>query len=140
MEKAQKNKKFILDYYRAMSGHAKTERLMRRYVADEKLIEHIKFFEKAFPTYRAVLEEIWAEDDRVFVRTSIQGTHQGEMEGIPPTLREIKTPFAICYKIDRDKIVDHWMIADQMELMEQLGLLETGRATVPGNWEKVEDL
>lgn len=138
MDQAQENKKFILSYYQALSGKEKSEDLIRQFVTDEKLIEHIKFFDKAFPGYHAVLEELLADGDRVFARISVQGRHQGYLENVPPTLREIKTPFAICYKIENQKIVDHWMIADQMELMEQLGLFETGKSTLPGNWEKVE--
>ena len=137
MDKAQENKSFILEYVTAMSGNRKSEALIRQYVSDEKLIAHILFFEKTFPQYRAVIEEILAEDDRVFIRTTIKGIHEGAEEGIPPTHRVIKAPFAICYKIENRKIVDHWMIADQMELMEQLGLLETENTYLPPKWEKV---
>lgn len=124
MNKHEKNKQFILEYYRALVGKEKPEELIRQYVADEKLIGHIKFFEKSFPHYDLVPEEIFTAEDRVFVRARIKGTHEGEMDGIPPTFKEIELPFAICYRIENEKIVDHWMIADQMELLEQLGLTQ----------------
>lgn len=125
MTQEKKNKQFIIGYYNALAGKEKPEHMIRKYVADEKLIEHIKFFEKSFPEYDLIPEEIIAEGDRVFVRARIEGMHEGEMDGIPPTFQEIKMPFAICYRIGNGRIVDHWMIADQMELLEQLGLART---------------
>lgn len=124
MSQEKKNKQFIIEYYNALVGREKPEHVIRKYVADEKLIQHIKFFERTFPEYNLIPEEIIAEGDRVFVRARVEGVHEGEMDGIPPTFKEIKIPFAICYRIHNDMIVDHWMIADQMELLEQLGLAQ----------------
>lgn len=125
MTQEKKNKQFIIEYYNALAGKEKPEHMIRKYVTDEKLIQHIRFFEKSFPEYDLIPEEIIAEGDRVFVRARIEGMHEGEMDGIPPTFQEIKMPFAICYRIGNGKIIDHWMIADQMELLEQLGLART---------------
>ena len=124
MNKAQENKRFMLEYYRVLSGHEKTLEKVNRFVADPKLRDHILFFEKVFPKYELIPDEMIAEDDRVFVRAHLKGKQTTPLkEGLPPTLSEVKTPFALCYKIQNGKIVDHWMIADQMELLEQLGLL-----------------
>lgn len=128
MTQKEKNKQFIQEYFHALAGKVKPEHVIRKYVADEKLIEHIKFFEKTFPEYDLIPEEIIAEGDRVFVRARVEGTHMGEIDGTPPTFKEIKVPFAICYRIHNDMIIDHWMIADQMELLEQLGLARALKA------------
>lgn len=133
MDQPSENRKFFLEYHRAMGAGPKTEDLIRQYVSDEKLVQHILYFNQVFPDYKGVIEEIIAEQDRVFVRLRVQGLHQGEIGGIPPTLRQIDTPFAVCYKIENRKITDHWMIADQMELMEQLGLLRKGKTEAPDN-------
>ena len=133
MNKEKKNRAFILEYYNALAGKRKTEELIRKFVSDEKLIEHIKFFERTFPHYNAVAEEIFTADDRVFVRASMSGRHEGSLDDMPPTFKHFKMPFAICYRIKDNKIVDHWMIADQMELLEQLGLA----ATMKPEFEKV---
>src|SRR5215470_16272849 len=39
----------------------------------------------AFPDVRVSVEDIIAADDKVVVRWSCQGTHRGEIQGIPPT-------------------------------------------------------
>lgn len=135
MNKEKRNRAFILEYYNALAGKRKTDELIRKYVSDEKLIEHIKFFEQAFPHYDAVAEEIFVADDKVFVRARMSGRHEGSLDDIPPTFKHFKMPFAICYHIKNDKIADHWMIADQMELLEQLGLA----ASMKPEFEKVEN-
>jgi predicted ester cyclase len=35
----------------------------------------------------------------------------------------VEFPFSIGYEIEDDKIISHWLIADQMMLMEQLGVM-----------------
>lgn len=122
MDHAEHNKQFFMRYHSAVSGHVKTRELIEQFVEDEKLIEHILFFEKLFPEYATVLDDLIAEGDKVFVRARVVGQHTGETEGIPATNQNVNTPFALGYTIRNDRIVNFWAIADQMELMEQLGL------------------
>ena len=118
----EKNKLFFLKYMSAMSGNKKPRELITKFVEDEKLIEHILFFEKLFPEYEVIINELMAEGDRVFVRSHFIGKQEGEADGIPATNKTVDTPFALGYKIKNEKIVDFWAIADQMELFEQMGL------------------
>ena len=67
-----------------------------------------------------------AEGNRVIVKARTIGIHLGEFEGIPPTHKTIDFPFVICYEIENEKIVSHWMLADKMSLMEQLGVVPAG--------------
>lgn len=122
MKKQQKNKQFYLKYNNALSGKEKPEALIRQFVEDEKLIEHILFFEKLFPKYSAIIDEMVAEGDKVFVRAHVLGQHEGEAEGILATHKKFNTPFALGYTIRNEKIVDFWAIANEMEFFEQLGL------------------
>lgn len=122
MTQSEKSKQFFLNYWGALSGKAKTYELITQFVADPRLIEHILFFEKLFPQYEAVVDEIMAEGNRVFVRSHIKGRHAGTTDGIPATNKKINVPFALGYQIENDKIVDFWAIANEMELFEQLGL------------------
>ncbi len=40
-----------------------------------------------------------------------------------PTFKTVELPVAAGYKIENNKIIDHWLVIDQMTLMEQLGTL-----------------
>jgi predicted ester cyclase len=124
MDKARKNKDFIIRYYNAISGVRKTRELSAQYTNDEALIQHIEFFDGAFPCYEMLIDEITAEGNRVIVRARAKGKHRGDLNGIPPTNKEVVMPFVIGYEIENEMIVSHWLIADQMMLMEQLGLMK----------------
>jgi len=59
------------------------------------------------------------------VRARMKAVHKGECNGIPPTHKQVELPFVIQYTIDDEMITSHWMISDQMELMQQLGVVES---------------
>jgi predicted ester cyclase len=123
MDQQQKNKEFVIRYFNAISGVVKKRELLQEYISDDELIEHIGFFERVFPKYELFADELTAEGNRVVVRARCKGQHEGEMNGIPPTHRNVEFPFVISYEIEKGKIVHHWMIADQMIVMEQLGVM-----------------
>lgn len=122
MDQTCETKKFFFTYWNALSGQPKPEKLIRKYVADEKLVQHILFFESIFPEYHMIPHEVIAEDDRLFVKASIKAMHNGELEDLPATHQQVEAPFALGYRIRNQKIVDFWAIADQMDLLQQLGL------------------
>ena len=122
MNQAMKNKEFILHYYNTISGVIKTSEMLRRFMDDPILIDTITFFDGAFPKYEMTAEEMTSEGNRVVVRARMKGIHQGEWEGIMPTYRKVEFPVIVSYEIVNDKIVTHWLVADQTLLMEQLGI------------------
>jgi predicted ester cyclase len=123
MEQQKQNKEFIIRYFNALSGVTKTSELVKKYTTDEELIGHIAFFDTAFPKYELFADEMTAEGNRVVVRARFKGCHEGEFNGILPTLRTVEFPFMITYEIENGKIVHHWLFADSMALMEQLGAM-----------------
>jgi hypothetical protein len=122
MNQLQKNKEFLLGYASALAGKPKPREILEKYTTDESLIDHIYFFESVFPNYEIYFDELTAEGNRVVCRARFKGRNEGEFKGFPPTHKEVEFSFAIGYEIENEKIVHHWLIADQMILMEQLGL------------------
>jgi hypothetical protein len=122
MNQAKQNKAFVIDYFNAMSGVAKTRELLNEWVLDPVLIEHKLFFESAFPKYEVFVDEMTSEDNRIVVRTRMKGRHEGQFGDIQPSYRNVDFNFIICYTIENNKIVSHWLVADQMALLEQLGI------------------
>ncbi len=125
MEHQRLNKEFIVRYINALSGVIKTRGLMEQFMTDEELLGHIAFFDTAFPRYEMFADEITAEGNRVVVRARMKGCHEGEFNGILPTHRKVEFPFVISYEIENGKIVHHWLIADSIVLMEQLGVINS---------------
>ena len=124
MEQQKQNKELIIHYLNSISGVSKTKELMEQYIMDEELIGHIAFFDAAFPRYEMFADEMTAEGNRVVVRARMKGCHEGELNGILPTHRKVEFPFVVSYDIENGKIVHHWLIADSMALMEQLGVIK----------------
>src|SRR5687767_4458495 len=124
MEPVKKNKELIIRYYNDLSRSEKTRSLLEKYISDESLIESILFFDAVFPRYEAFIEDMIAEGNRVLVRARLTGKHEGEWKGIPPTYRMVEYPFVICYEIENGRISNHWLMADQMVVLEQLGVLQ----------------
>jgi predicted ester cyclase len=106
-----------------MAGTTITRELLEEYITDEELIGHILFFESVFPNYEIFTDEMLAEGNRVIVRGRLKGQHEGEFNGILPTHRQVEFPLVISYQIENGKIVHHWLMADSMALMEQLGVM-----------------
>jgi len=122
MNQSMRNKEFILRYFNALSGETKTRELLNQFIDDQLLIETIFFFDSAFPKYEHIAEELISEGNQVVVRARMRGKHEGEFSGMMPTHRSFDLPFVICYTIVNNKIATHWLIADQSNLMEQLGM------------------
>ena len=116
-----KNKDFVLEYFAAISGKDKTSDTLDKYMVDVVLRDHILFFETIFPKYELIADEITAESNRVVVLARFKGKHEGDFNGIPATYKNVNFKFSIGYIMEKGLIVDHWMIADQATLMEQLG-------------------
>jgi len=129
MEQHRKNKEFIINYFNTLRDLGPTKEVLEKYITDEALIGHIETFEIAFPKYEIVADEITAEGNRVVVQARAKGTHLGNLGGIPPTYKTVDFPFVIRYEIENEKIISHWMLADQMSLMEQLGVIPAAAAT-----------
>ena len=122
MTPSMKNKEFILEYMNALNGKEKPREILEHYISDQGLIDHILFFDSAFPKYEAVLEEMISEGNQLILRARLIGKHEGEFAGIMPSYKQVDFPFVVSYIIENNKIVSHWLVADQMVLMQQLGI------------------
>jgi predicted ester cyclase len=124
MQQEKQNKEFIIRYFNALSSEdSRTRECLEQYTTDEELIGHILFFNTVFPGYEIVADELIAEGSRVVLRGRLKGCHEGEFNGISPTHRNVEVALVVGYEIENEKIVSHWLISDQMALMEQLGVM-----------------
>ena len=77
------------------------------------------------PDFQTTIEDLIAEGDRVAVRISWQGTHKGELMGIPPTGKHVKVTEMQIYRMTNGKIVERWVESDVLGMMQQLGIIPT---------------
>jgi predicted ester cyclase len=124
---AEENKEFIRRYLDAVNGKPKTPAIVDLFVADQSLKDHIAATEVGFPLYRVDPEEIVAEGDLVCVRGWCRGVNLGPFMG-PPSGKEVNFSIYITYKISGGKIIDHWMLTDNMTAMQQMGMMPAAQA------------
>jgi len=77
----------------------------------------------AFPDGRLNIQDTIAEGDKVVCRASGEGTHQGMFLGMAPTDKHITWSFIDIWRITDGKLAEHWVEADMMGMMQQLGVL-----------------
>ena len=88
----------------------------------EDAIELMRTFHQAFPDVIWKIEDMVAEGDRLTTRFVGNGTHTGELMGIPATGNAIKVSGIIISRIENGKIAEEWEEMDNMGLMDQLGM------------------
>ena len=87
----------------------------------EGVLQFFKMLRSAFPDLAMTADDMIAEGDKVFVRATMTGTHQGEFMGMPATGRKIAVPVADFMRIEDGKLAEHWGVTDTGAMMEQLG-------------------
>jgi steroid delta-isomerase-like uncharacterized protein len=87
----------------------------------EELKAYVTIYRAAFPDIKDTLEQIVAEGDKVVVRWTSRGTHQGEFMGAAPTGRHVTFTGMRLFRIAENKIAESWVNIDERGLQEQLG-------------------
>jgi steroid delta-isomerase-like uncharacterized protein len=77
----------------------------------------------AFPDFKATIEDIIAEGDKVVIRMTWSGTHKGEFMGIPATGKRVSIGVIDILRMDGGKCVEHWGQMDSMGMMQQIGAI-----------------
>jgi len=76
-----------------------------------------------FPDYQTIIDDLFAEGDKVAARITMRGTNTGSFMGIPPTGRHVSFTGIYIARIANGKIVEHWGEEDGVSLLQQLGVL-----------------
>jgi predicted ester cyclase len=64
-----------------------------------------------------------AEGDKVATRYTLEGTHEGELFGVPPTGQHLSIKSISVERVSDGKIREHWRITDTLDVMQQLGVI-----------------
>jgi predicted ester cyclase len=72
---------------------------------------------------RTTIEDLVADGDRVFIRSSFTGTHSKEFMGVPTTGRKITVDNYDIVRIADGRATDHWGIFEVLGMLGQMGVL-----------------
>jgi steroid delta-isomerase-like uncharacterized protein len=91
----------------------------------------VGFFRTVFPDLQLVIEDVLVDGDKVAVRSTFRGTHQGEFFGIPPTGKQIEAMAIDIHRIENGRIVETWHVEDWLSIFGQLGVTFTVAPAAP---------
>jgi predicted ester cyclase len=74
-----------------------------------------------FSNLRFTVELIFGEADRVMAHARAGATHTGELAGVPASGAEVGYTVTTLVRLDDRKIVECWVIADELGVLQQLG-------------------
>ena len=132
----QQNKAIVRRYYDEVLNQGKVEVLEELAIPD--YVEHNSFPGQAaglvglrqraaalWIAFRPqfTLDDLIGEGDRVAVRWTNHGTHQGDFLGMPATGRTFTITGIDIHVLRDGKLAEHWDVVDQLSLLQQLGIL-----------------
>jgi steroid delta-isomerase-like uncharacterized protein len=89
----------------------------------EGIKQYVSMYRSAFPDTRFTVEDQISEGDRVVTRWTGQGTHQGELMGIPPTGAQVTVTGVEFDRVSEGKMQETWVNYDALGMMQQLGVV-----------------
>lgn len=90
----------------------------------DKLVGGLSAFRAGFSNLKLTVEAMIAEGNFVVVRWRSQGTHDGELFGIPATGKSMNIGGMSYLEIINGKIVQDWVSEDSLGWMKQLGVID----------------
>jgi steroid delta-isomerase-like uncharacterized protein len=89
----------------------------------EAMKQYINMYRTAFPDTRFTVEDQLAEGDEVVTRWTGEGTHEGELMGIPPTGQRVTVTGIEFDRVSGGKMQETWVNYDALNMMQQLGVV-----------------
>jgi steroid delta-isomerase-like uncharacterized protein len=131
----EQNKKFALHFYEEIDKQ-NFEAAIAMFAPDAKIYGSGGFkpakpeelrpifpaYFTAFPDYVHNIEDVIAKGDKVVIRTTYTGTHEGDFFGALPTGNSFKYLGIHILTIKEGKIVEAWVLEDMLYLCQQLGM------------------
>lgn len=132
---AEDNKRLLHRYVSEVWENANLEALhdfladdYRRHVSPrlppldkEAQIERLAGFRAAFPDIALQVEDVMGEDDRIAFRSTITGTHDGELAGLQPTGRRVTVGLVDVIRVESGRFAEQWGGPDMADMFRQLG-------------------
>ena len=107
---------FALNFVRYDAGPDQVSRV-------EDLKHFFAMLHSGFPGFQSTIEDLLSEGDKVALRFTFRGIHQGEFMGIAPTGKEVTMSGIEILRIADGKLVEMWNQEDVLGMMRQLGAI-----------------
>ena len=92
---------------------------------DIRGLDALKSFYEAshagIPDFKIHFDDVLASEHHIIFRGTVEGTHTGNLRGIPPTGKRISFSCVAIDRIEGHKIVEEWVYFNVLEMLDQLG-------------------
>jgi steroid delta-isomerase-like uncharacterized protein len=92
--------------------------------------EGIQPLKAAFPDIQWTIEDLVAEGDRVTIKSTWRGTHQGKFGGFEATGKKVAIQAITIYQLKDNKIIQSWLMIDRLGFHQQIGVLPEDLTTL----------
>jgi steroid delta-isomerase-like uncharacterized protein len=89
----------------------------------EGVVIVVEALRRGMPDLNYEIEDMVVGQDSVAVRTTLTGTHRGELFGLPPTGQRINVTQMTFERFREGQIVAHHRLTDELAMLRQLGVL-----------------
>ncbi len=89
----------------------------------EGIKQYVGMYRSAYPDTHFTIEDQIAEGDKVVTRWTGQGTHEGELMGIPPSGNRVTVTGILLDRVSGGKIEEGWVNYDALGMMQQIGAI-----------------
>jgi predicted ester cyclase len=89
----------------------------------------VKIFHTAFPNLDLTIEDLYAKENKVTIRWTARGKHEGDLLGISPTGRQVTVTAIGMYTGGGGNddfspvIVEGWISIDALGMLQQIGIV-----------------
>jgi len=83
----------------------------------------VEALRRAMPDLKYEIDDMVVGQDSVAVRTTLTGTHRGELFGLPPTGQRVNVAQMTFERFREGQIVAHHRLTDELAMLRQLGVL-----------------
>jgi steroid delta-isomerase-like uncharacterized protein len=91
------------------------------------VVQYFRLLLAAFPDMKMDVQDSFASGDKAVARLRVSGTHKGEFMGIPATGNSVSMNLIDITRFGDDGLArEHWGVADQLAMMQQLGVIPAG--------------
>jgi steroid delta-isomerase-like uncharacterized protein len=94
----------------------------------EAFRQQITAFRAAFPDLRVTVDDVLIAGDRFASRTTVTGTHTGDLMGLPATGKQISVEAVDIGRIENGQGKERWGGLNMYSLLIQLGVIPAPQA------------
>jgi steroid delta-isomerase-like uncharacterized protein len=141
MENTFKNKAAIRNLYEGILNTRKLD-LLNEIISEDYtgvrgekgprgFADNVSTIISAFPDIKWTIEDLMADNDKVIVRWTWEGTNKNPFRGLPASGKKVHDHAIAIYQFSGEKVTYAWIESDRLGFLQQIGLVPAD-ITSPG--------